>query len=160
MHLPFEIRSYGHIVYDCVLSIVLNPSLRNSAIVALEASPVFVFVLCVCVCVLGGRVPQNIGVAGGRKTPSVPPSSPHLRVCSLILETQEGKEKHQCEKNIDWLPPTCISTGDQSATRTCSLMGNQTHNILVQGKMLQPTEPPGQGWKSHISKQCLYLENH
>ena len=31
------------------------------------------------------------------------------------------------------------------ATEVCALTGNWTHNLLVYGMTLQPTEPPGQG---------------
>ena len=53
--------------------------------------------------------------------------NPHLRICLLIF-----REKDR-ERNLNWLPPTCTPTGDQ----TC--------NLLVYGTTLQPTEPPGQG---------------
>ena len=64
--------------------------------------------------------------------------NPHLRICFLILErgvNREGgrerkRETSMWERNIDQLPPVCALTGEQ------------THNLLVFGTMLQPTEPP------------------
>ena len=51
------------------------------------------------------------------------------------MEGEKDGEKHQCERNIDLLPPQC------------ALTGNQTHNLSVFGTMLQPTEPHQPGLK-------------
>ena len=61
----------------------------------------------------------------------------HPRVCLLILEREEGVGVDLGgvggEREINWLPPIHVLTKDG------------THNLLVYGMMLQPTEPPGQG---------------
>ena len=45
--------------------------------------------------------------------------NPYPRICLLILEREGGREtdRHQYERNFDWLPPICTQTGDQ----TCNL---------------------------------------
>ena len=48
------------------------------------------------------------------------------------------REKYQCERNIDLLPPACPQTGDQ------------IHSPLVHRTMLQPAEPSGQGWSRYF----------
>ena len=66
----------------------------------------------------------------------------------LILERDEGGERGMSvwERNIDQLLPVHTLTGDQTHNNPeCALPTNQTHNLLVYGMMLQPTEPPSQG---------------
>ena len=69
--------------------------------------------------------------------------NPHLSICLLILEREERREKqrekYQCERNIDPLPPIHAPTRDQ------------THNLSVYRMALQPTEPPGQGCFSYFN---------
>ena len=52
-------------------------------------------------------------------------------------EKKEKKKTSVWERNIDWLPPICAPTWDQ------------THNLGMcpdwGSNRLQPTEPPGQG---------------
>ena len=55
------------------------------------------------------------------------------------IETSMGK------KNIDWLPTICSLTGDQTCNLGMCPDQQLNHNLLVQGVMLQPIEPPSQG---------------
>ena len=73
--------------------------------------------------------------------------NPDLRICSLIPEREEWKEreKNQCERNIDWLPPTHAPSGDWTCNpRMCpdQKLNSQPYGARM---MLQPAEPPGQG---------------
>ena len=60
---------------------------------------------------------------------------PQLRTCSLILDRGKGERE---------TPACCLShscrLGTKPATQACTLTGNQTHDLLVCGTMLQPTE--------------------
>ena len=62
----------------------------------------------------------------------------HLRKYPLIifLERKEGKER-----NINWLPLYMSGLGVKPTISVCALTGNQIHNLLVYGTMLQSTEP-------------------
>ena len=87
----------------------------------------------------------------------------HIKQCTLkksvpedmfidfrILERGRGVERerdthidvrqkhHSVASHAPW-------PGIKPATYVCALTGDQTCNILVQGTMLQPNEPPGQG---------------
>ena len=42
---------------------------------------------------------------------------------------EKGGEKHQCERNIDWLPLIRALTGDQ--TQAFALTGNPTGSLLL-----------------------------
>ena len=54
-------------------------------------------------------------------------------------ERRKGeRETSMWKKNIDQMPPICTPTKDG----THNLTGNRTHNTLVHGAMLQPTESP------------------
>ena len=70
----------------------------------------------------------------------------------LFLERGEGREKER-ERNIDVREKrqsiashTHPNWGSKPATWACALTGNWTCNLLVYRMMLQPTEPPGQGF--------------
>ena len=77
--------------------------------------------------------------------------NPHLRICLLILERGNEREKHKCErKTKHWWPPIHAPTGIKPATWVCVLTGNRTHNPLVYGMTLQPTEPPRWGLLSRF----------
>ena len=57
-------------------------------------------------------------------------------------EGREGEEeKHQCERNIDWLPLACAPTGNQTCNSGMCPAGVGTRDLSVRGTMLQPTEP-------------------
>ena len=62
-----------------------------------------------------------------------------------MREGGEGEREYQCERNIDWLPPVCATTRDQTCSLGVCSGGNGTHSLSVCGTMFQPTEPPGQG---------------
>ena len=64
----------------------------------------------------------------------------------LILETEGEREKQQCEGKIDWLPPVCAWTRDQ------------TLNLSVYGRTLQLTEPLGQGYIYFFKARIQMLE--
>ena len=53
-----------------------------------------------------------------------------------FTETEEGKERKRERPQ----------PGIEPATSVCALTRNGTSNMLVYGMMLQPTEPPSQGW--------------
>ena len=75
--------------------------------------------------------------------------NPHLRICLLILEgateieRDRERETMMWEGNFDRLYPVCPQTKHQTWTLMCPA-GDRTCNILSYGKLLQPTEPPGQ----------------
>ena len=50
-------------------------------------------------------------------------------------EGRGEREKHWCERNRDW-----------THNQVCVLNGDQTGISLVYGMVLQPTEPPRQGY--------------
>ena len=54
-------------------------------------------------------------------------------------ERGRERERNSNVRNVNQLPPACALTRDG------------THNLLVVGTLLQPTEPPGQGSR-HILK--------
>ena len=91
--------------------------------------------------------------------------NPHPRMCLLILERKEGKER---ERNIDVRETSigCLlytpQLGIEPATLECALTQNQTHNLLVYGMMLQPTEPPGQSCMLLVLKtlSSLWCQGH
>ena len=71
----------------------------------------------------------------------------------FIGETERDRQrKRERERNIDarkvdWLTPIYSLTRDKTHNLGMCPYWNQTHNLLVYGTMLQPTEPPGQGYK-------------
>ena len=75
----------------------------------------------------------------------------------MILDREEGKENERetsmSDRNIDWLSPICIPTGDQ------------TSNLSVYEMMLQPPEPPSQSqaFSFHqyfeFSNEALSMQN-
>ena len=62
--------------------------------------------------------------------------NPHLRICVLTLEREEGRERKRERKRIN------VRDKHQSV---CPLTGDRTYNPLVRWAALQPTEPTGQG---------------
>ena len=58
---------------------------------------------------------------------------------------------------MDQLPLVCHQLGTWPATQACALTGNQTHSLLVYGTMLQPAEPPGQGWSLTLNVNIYIL---
>ena len=72
-------------------------------------------------------VPENREGQGGQKREEMQYSLKSLPEGKFI-DIREGKG----ETEIIQLPPTC------------TLTGGQTHNLLVSGTTLQPTEPPSQ----------------
>ena len=91
--------------------------------------------------------------------------NPHLRICSRILEREEGRGRVRergtsiWERNLNRLPLAHAPTGG----RTCSLgmCPEQESNLqlLVYRTMLQPTKMPGRDPSHHllILKCCLVL---
>ena len=62
--------------------------------------------------------------------------NPHPRICLLILEREEGGEgegQGEGERNINQVPPTCTLTGDQ------------THNLGAHPNQEQNAQPFGVG---------------
>ena len=73
----------------------------------------------------------------------------HPRICPLILERGEKAgvgEERAGEKNISQLPLVCAPTRD--LTHNPGLCPDLwwAHHLFVYGMMLQPTEPPRQGF--------------
>ena len=66
------------------------------------------------------------------------------------FERERERETSMWKRDIDQLPPI----GTPTRGGTCNLGmcpdRNQTCNLLVYGKMLQPTDPPGQGMIQHF----------
>ena len=56
-------------------------------------------------------------------------------------ETDREGERHQVERETLVAFLYVPRLGMESTTWLCALMENQTHNFLVYGMMLQPTEP-------------------
>ena len=54
------------------------------------------------------------------------------------------------ERNINRLPPLHTPSGDRTWNQGMRPDRDQTHKLLLQGTMLQPTEPPGQGKKTYF----------
>lgn len=54
------------------------------------------------------------------------------------------------ERNINWLPPVCPSLGIQHQIPACALIGIQTSELLVHGKMLNQMSHTSQREISHI----------
>ena len=70
-------------------------------------------------------------------------------ILNMFIDFRDSKTS-MWERNIYKLPPICSWTGIKPATQVCALTGNQTHNLLLYGSTLQPTEPywPGLYWLS------------
>ena len=79
----------------------------------------------------------------------------------LIWEREEGGERETSiwEKNIDWLLPICTPAGDQNHNLVCALTSNRNLNLLVYGTMLQPTQPPDQGYFSYTFSSSHFAIN-
>ena len=65
--------------------------------------------------------------------------NPYLRVYSLILEREEGKER-----NVVCFP--YVPDWDRTLNLGMCLDGRSTHNSLVYRMLIQPNEPPIQGY--------------
>ena len=67
----------------------------------------------------------------------------------LILEGERETEGETTvwERNIHRLPPKAVPIRDRTCSLTMCPDQCQTHDLVVYGTMLQPTEPPGQAWK-------------
>ena len=74
---------------------------------------------------------------------------PHLKTCLLILEREEKRKGRERKIDVREKHLSVASyvprPGAKPAMWVCVLTENQTHDISVDGTMLQPTEPPGQG---------------
>ena len=55
----------------------------------------------------------------------------------MILEREGGRER---KTSVGCLPNT-PQPGTEPASKVCALTGSQTHELLVHGMTLQPTEP-------------------
>ena len=55
------------------------------------------------------------------------------------------RERHQCEREIDWLPPECTLMGDRTQHRGMCPDGKSNLQPCGVRDGTQPTEPPGQG---------------
>ena len=71
---------------------------------------------------------------------------PHPSTCLLILKggkggKEEGRETPMGKRNIGQLPLVSAPTRTNPKTQACALAWNQTHDLLVYGTTLQPTEP-------------------
>ena len=53
----------------------------------------------------------------------------------------EGRETPMGKRNIGQLPLVSAPTRTNPKTQACALAWNQTHDLLVYGTTLQPTEP-------------------
>lgn len=61
-------------------------------------------------------------------------------------EGRAGRDVHQCERNIDWLPPA--RTRMESETWICALTRNRIGDLLVHGMMLNQLSQASQGYSS------------
>ena len=88
--------------------------------------------------------------------------NPHP-ICLLIWERGEGRgrgrgreggrERLMWERIMYWLPPTHAPIRDWTHSLGMCPHWNGTRNVLLYRMMLQPTEPPGQGYISILQKQ-------
>ena len=62
----------------------------------------------------------------------------------MSIDFRESGRVREKERNIDVINIDWLSS-------VCSLMGDQTNNLLVYRSILQPTEPPGQGFLTFYS---------
>ena len=61
-------------------------------------------------------------------------------------EVKRERQRNVDVRNIDLLPPKCSPTGSRTCNLgMCSELG-YTYNLSVFGVMIQPTEPPSQGY--------------
>ena len=68
--------------------------------------------------------------------------NPYLRIYLLILGKEGGRKR-----------PLIWEGKSGSVASHSAPTGDQNHNLLVNGIMLQPTEPPGQGIIAQIVKE-------
>ena len=78
--------------------------------------------------------------------------NPHLNICLLILEREEGRGE---ERNMIGCLPYMPYWGIEPAIYVCALTGNWARSQVVYGVMHQPNEPPGQGYKYMYMSVCI-----
>ena len=73
-----------------------------------------------------------------------------------LFSEREGKggrkrirETSMCGRNINWLPLACPQLGTQPTIQTCALTGNQTGNLLVHRRVLNPLRYTSQGYSEY-----------
>ena len=65
------------------------------------------------------------------------------------------RETSTCKRNIDWLPPICATTGDETCKVGMCLDWNECVTLLVCRTMLQPTEPSAQNNNTDLLSYSL-----
>ena len=70
---------------------------------------------------------------------------PRLRICLLILEREEGRERDISVREKCRSVASGPQLGIGPTTSVCALSRNWTGKLLMYGTMLQSTESPGQG---------------